>query len=233
MATMIPMTRRTALGLVLAGVAATALPARAHAAGEEEQVLVDKAKEAVQLIRSDPDYKKMNELLARSHGAMVVPELVKAGFILGGEGGRAVLLRRDDQNGQWTYPAFYDFGGGSIGLQAGIQKSQVILVFMTKKGLELAMTDKMKFGADASIVVATIGGGAEAATTTNLDADIYAFAKSEGLFGGISLEGSAIIPDQDANQAYYGTRYTSRQIIYEGKGANAGAEGLRLALAAP
>lgn len=229
---MIGMTKRTAIGLLLAGVAAVPFAGPARAAGEEEQVLVDLSKEAVQLIRSDPDYKTMNELLAKSYGAMVVPELVKAGFILGGEGGRAVLLRRDEA-GQWTYPAFYDFGGGSIGLQAGIQKSQVILVFMTAKGLELAMTDKMKFGADASIVVATIGGGAEAATTTNLDADIYAFAKSEGLFGGISLEGSAIIPDQDANQAYYGTRYTSRQIIYEGKGANAGAEGLRLALAAP
>ncbi|MGH6720223.1 MAG: lipid-binding SYLF domain-containing protein [Alphaproteobacteria bacterium] len=202
-------------------------------AQEEEQVLVDRAKAAVELMRRDPDYAKLNELLPRSFGALVVPELVKGGFFVGGEGGEGVLLRRDEETGRWGYPAFYDFGAGSIGLQIGISVSEVIFLFMTKPGLELAMNDNVKFGADAGLAIANFGGGAEASTTTNLDADIYAFAKSEGAFAGVSFEGAAIVADQDANQRYYGTRYTSRQIVYEEVASHPGADGLRDALVRP
>lgn len=205
-------------------------PARAQ---EEEQVIVERAKDAVALMRRDPDYAKLNELLPKSFGALIVPQLVKAGFILGGEGGEGVLLRRDAETGRWGYPAFYDFGAGSIGFQIGISASQVIFLFMTKDGLELAMSDNVKFGADAGLAIANFGGGAEASTTTNLDADIYAFAKSEGAFAGVSFEGAVMVADQDANQRYYGTRYTSRQIIYEEVASHTGADGLRDALVRP
>lgn len=215
-----------AIAIVLIGVAC----AQPAAAQEEEQVLVDRARATVERIRIDPDYKKINELLLRSHGALIVPELIKAGFILGGEGGTGVLLRRDADTGRWGYPAFYDFGAGSIGLQIGVSASEVIFLFMTKEGLELAMSDKMKFGADAGIAVANLGGGAEASTTTNLEADIYAFYRSQGAYAGVSFEGAAIVPDQDRHLRYYGTRYTSRQIIFEDVARNPGADGLRDAL---
>lgn len=213
-----------ALGALIAG------PAWAQ---EEEQIVVDKAKLAVERMRIDPDYQKINELLLRSYGALIVPEMIKAGFILGGEGGEGVLLRRDEETGRWGYPAFYDFGAGSIGLQVGVSASEVIFLFMTKEGLELAMSDKMKFGADAGIAVANLGGGAEASTTTNLEADIYAFSKSQGAYAGVSFEGAAIVPDQDAHHRYYGTPYTARQIIYEEVARNPGADGLRDALVKP
>ena len=145
--------RRTVVGAVAALVAG-AIMAQPATAQEEEQVLVDRAKATVERIRRDPDYKKINELLLRSHGALIVPELIKAGFILGGEGGTGVMLRRDADTGRWGYPAFYDLGAGSIGLQVGVSASEVIFLFMTKEGLELAMSDKMKFGADAGIAVA-------------------------------------------------------------------------------
>ena len=202
-------------------------------AQEEEQIVIDKAKLAVERMRIDPDYRKINELLLRSYGALIVPEMIKAGFILGGEGGEGVLLRRDAETGRWGYPAFYDFGAGSIGLQVGVSASEVIFLFMTKDGLELAMSDKMKFGADAGIAVANLGGGAEASTTTNLEADIYAFSKSQGAYAGVSFEGAAIVPDQDAAHRYYGTPYTARQIIYEEVARNPGADALRDALVKP
>jgi lipid-binding SYLF domain-containing protein len=218
-----------AIAILVLG-AALAHPATAQ---EEEQFLVERAKETVERIRIDPDYKKINELLLRSHGALIIPELVKAGFILGGEGGTGVLLRRDAETGRWGYPAFYDFGAGSIGLQIGVSASEVIFLFMTKEGLELAMSDKMKFGADAGVAVANLGGGAEASTTTNLDADIYAFSRSQGAYAGISFEGAVIVPDQDRHQRYYGTRYTARQILFDEVARNAGADGLRDALVKP
>ena len=99
--------RRTVVGAVAALVAG-AIMAQPATAQAEEQVLVDRAKATVERIRRDPDYKKINELLLRSHGALIVPELIKAGFILGGEGGTGVMLRRDADTGRWGYPAFYD-----------------------------------------------------------------------------------------------------------------------------
>jgi len=213
--------------LVAAGLATPAL------AQEEEQVLIDRAKATVDRLRIDPDYKKINELLLRAHGALIVFELIKAGFILGGEGGTGVLLRRDADIGRWGYPAFYNFGAGSIGLQFGVSVSEVIFLFMTKEGLELAMSDKMKFGADAGVAVANLGGGAEASTTTNLEADIYAFYRSQGAYVGVSFEGAVIVPDQDRIERYYGTRYTSRQIVYEEAARNGGADALRDALVKP
>ncbi len=215
--------------LVLLGLVA----AHPAAAPEAQQVLINEAKASVDRLRMDPDYAVVNDLLARCHGALIIPELVKAGFIIGGEGGTGVLLGRDFETGKWTYPAFYDFGAGSIGLQIGISASEVIFLFMTKEGLELAMSDKMKFGADAGVAIATIGGGAEASTTTNLEADVYAFARSEGAYVGVSFEGAAIVPDQDAAKAYYGEPYTARQIIYEEVARNPGADALRDALVRP
>ncbi len=199
----------------------------------EEQVLVAEAKTTVERIKADPDYEIVKDLLAKSYGAIVFPSLVKVGLIIGGEGGPGVMLRRDFETGRWGYPAFYDLASGSIGLQVGITESEVLLIIMTAKGLELAMNDKVTLGADAKIAVGTIGGGAEAASTTNIDADIYAFAKAEGLFGGISLEGAVLIPDQDAHERYYGKRYTARQIIFDEVARNEDADGLRDALVRP
>jgi lipid-binding SYLF domain-containing protein len=223
----------TTMRWLLALLATFALSTGTAWAQAEEQVLVDAAKETVERIKADPDYEIVKELLAKSYGAFVFPSLVKASLIVGGEGGSGVLLRRDFDTGRWGYPAFYDLASGSVGLQIGITEQEVLLIIMTKDGLELAMNDKFTLGADAKIAVGPVGGGAEAASTTNVDADIYAFSKAEGLFGGISVEGAVLIPDQDAHQRYYGTRYTSRQIIFDEVARNEGADGLRDALVRP
>jgi lipid-binding SYLF domain-containing protein len=222
----------TTMRALVAFLIALALPGAAWAQADE-QVLVDEARRTVERIKADPDYAIVKDLLAESYGAFVFPSLVKASLIVGGEGGSGVLLRRDYDTGRWGYPAFYDMASGSVGLQIGITEQEVLLIIMTKNGLELAMNDKFTLGADAKIALGPVGGGAEAASTTNVDADIYAFSKAEGLFGGISVEGAVLIPDQDAHQRYYGERYTARQIIFEEVARNEGADGLRDALVRP
>ncbi len=145
---------------------------------------------------------------------MICPRVFKAGFFFGGEGGSCVLLARAG-NGTWSYPAFYGMGSGSFGLQIGIQDSEFIMLIMTQKGLSAILDRQFKFGADASIAIATLGAGVPGDTTGALGADIVAFSQSRGLYGGISLQGSLMGQKSDWNRAYYGREMGSRQIIIE------------------
>jgi lipid-binding SYLF domain-containing protein len=157
---------------------------------------------------------------------MICPRVFKAGFFFGGEGGSCVLLARAG-NGTWSYPAFYGMGSGSFGLQIGIQDSEFIMLIMTQKGLSAILDSQFKFGADASLAIATLGAGVQGDTTGALGADIIAFSQARGLFGGISLQGSLMGQKSDWNREYYGREMASRQIIIEMQGANPGADPLR------
>ncbi len=163
---------------------------------------------------------------------VVFPTVVKAGFIFGAEGGNGVLLARTADGG-WSAPAFYTLGAASFGLQVGVQAARVVLVVMTEKGLQSVIDDQVKLGADLSLALGPIGGGVEASTTTNLWADVYAFAKSEGLFGGIAFEGALLYGREDLNRAYYGEAATAREIVLEHRFANPDAGKLKAALATP
>jgi len=223
--------RRMALGLFGAGfaalVAGTSLTAPALAASDQ-QVLIDQAKNTVDTLRADPGFADFRATLGRAKAIIVVPQLVKAGFIIGGEGGSAVMMVRGAQG--WSYPAFYSLGSASIGLQIGAQVSEVLLFVMTDAALEKLLTDKVTLGADISIAAGPIGVGVEAQTTTNAGSDIYAFARTKGVYGGVSLKGGALLPDQDANRAYYGSSVTAREIVLGRKSQNPGADRLRAAL---
>ena len=142
---------------------------------------------------------------------LIAPSLVKAGFIIGGEGGVGVLMARD--SGGWRGPVFYDIAKGGIGLQAGVQVSETVLVVRTERGLQKLLSDKVSLGGDVSIAVATVGAGVEGSTTTNMDADIVAFSNAKGLFGGASLDGTVIVPEEDWNRAYYGQSLTAENIL--------------------
>ncbi|HXT78045.1 MAG TPA: YSC84-related protein [Acetobacteraceae bacterium] len=192
----------------------------------EEQTLVDRATLTAQEMLTQNVSQDPKTMLQRAKGVMICPRLFKAGFFFGGEGGGCVLLARAG-NGTWSYPAFYTMGSGSFGLQAGIQDSQLLLLVMTQKGLNALMDSQVKLGADASIAVATLGGGVSGSTTTAVGADIVAFSAARGLFGGISLEGSVISARTEWNQAYYGQPYAARQIVIQMQGANPGADPLR------
>ena len=215
---------------ILLAVAALAVlpllaPRPAHAQGDE-QTLVDRATLALQEAMSQTVSEDPRIMLRRARAAMICPRVFKAGFIFGGEGGACVLLARAG-NGTWSYPAFYGMGGGSVGLQIGIQDSQLVMLIMTEKGLRAVLDSQFKLGADASLAIATVGAGVEGSTTAAFGADIVAFSQTRGLFGGVSIEGSLMGSRSEWNRAYYGRELGSQQIVIDMQGTNPGADPLR------
>lgn len=200
-------------------------PGVARAQGEA-QTLVDRATLALQEMMTQGNSQDPRNALGRARAVMICPRVFKAGFIIGGSGGDCVLLARAG-NGTWSYPAFYSIGSGSIGFQAGVQDSAVAMMIMTGRGLNAVMDSQFKLGADASVAIATIGGSVGGATTAAVGADIQVFAKSRGLFGGVSVEGSIMSLRSDWDQAYYGQPYAARQIVEQMAAVNRGADPLR------
>ena len=201
------------------------VPRAARAQGEE-QTLVDRATLALQEMMNQSVSHDPRVMLRRARAVMICPRVFKAGFILGGEGGACVLLARAG-NGTWSYPAFYGMGSGSVGFQIGIQDSQFIMMIMTERGLNAIMDSQFKLGADASVAVATIGGGVQGSTTGAMGADIIAFSQTRGLYGGISIEGSLMGQRSEWNRAYYGRELATRQIVLDMQATNSGADPLR------
>lgn len=209
---MIGSARRTvaALGLMLFGV--FGLAEQAQASGQQR--LVERARLVLDSFLDDPRIlEEMRVYVQNAYAVLVVPELLKGGFVFGAEYGIGVLLVRDAETGSWGQPAFYALYGGSFGLQVGGQSSDVVLTIMNQRAVDQLIAHGIKLGADAGVAAGRLGGGIGAATTTNLGEDIYTFAKSKGLFGGFSLEGAYLQPKNDWNEAYYGRPVDAREIV--------------------
>jgi len=216
--------------LVGGGASALASLAPTHAFADDRQALVERSKLTVDAMRDHPNFKQpINDLLNRATGAFIMPNRLRAGFILGAEGGAGLLLGREP-DGSWSAPAFYSYGSGSIGLQIGISWSEVLIIILTNGGMERFLRDNVKLGVDASIAVGPVGAGLSGASTLNLNADMVAYARSEGLFAGGSLEGTVISPRQDDNDAYYGPGATPRAIVLDRRFDAGATTPLRLAL---
>lgn len=196
----------------------------------EPEALVEEARITVQKILHDPEMAELPGYLARARAVIIMPRMIKAGFLLGGEGGTGVLLVKGS-DGSWSPPAFYTMAAGSIGLQIGGQVSETIFTVMNDEAVIALMDHKIKLGGDVSLAVGPIGKGLEASTTTHFSEDIYAFTKPIGLFGGPSLEGAALITRDQLNKTYYAADATPQQIVLERKFFNAHADPLRQALA--
>lgn len=199
----------TTLGILLLGLSGFG---SAQAQTDEPQALVDKARITIETFTNDPDMAVMRDLFKTAKGVLIIPQFLKGGFIIGGSGGSGVLLGRDRE---WSDPAFYTMGGGSIGLQIGGQVSEVVLLLMTHRAVDAVIHNEMKLGADATIAAGPLGRGAEASTTTNLDTDIFSFSRAKGLFAGVSFEGAVIKARVDWNRMYYRKQTTPRQIIFK------------------
>src|ERR1700753_3305477 len=155
--------------MILAALAAlgfTGMTQNAHAT--DEQNLVDEARITMDHLQTDQSFGNAKELLRKSRAVLIVPNLVKAGFFLGGEGGDGVMLARSGR-GTWSDPAFYTMASASFGLQIGIQAAEVVMLVMSDKALESVEQDSFKFGAQASLAVVTLGTNAQAATSTALE----------------------------------------------------------------
>jgi SH3 domain-containing YSC84-like protein 1 len=214
--------------ILMVAVTALALAVPQLAMASDEQEVVDDAATAVQRLSTSSGLAaNARDLLHRARGVMIVPTLVKGGFIFGGQGGTGVLLSRDPKTGSWSYPAFYAMGAGSFGLQIGLEVSKIMLIIMNDKALNAIMKSEFKIGAEAGIAVVTLGGGAEASTTAAGGADIYALAESAGLFGGIAIQGGIIKPRLQQDHAYYGPNVTAQDIVLRRTAKNPAAENLR------
>jgi len=203
-------------------------PVVAHAQSEQQE-LVDRATLAAQDMLNDRNGKDAQYVLKRARAAMICPQIFRAGFLLGGQGGSCVLVARDGA-GSWSAPAFYGMAGGSIGFQAGVQDAEVMLLIMSDRGLSAVMDNQFKLGADATATFIDLGGGIEGATTAALSADIVGFTRARGLFAGISLGGSLMSSKSDWNQAYYGRPTGVQQIVVTTEATNPAADPLRQVL---
>lgn len=170
-------------------------------AGKKEDATVLNATRVLEETMGMPDQRAPDWLLNRAYGIAIIPGVIKVGLGLGGKGGKGVLLVRDP-SGHWYNPSFIYMGGGSIGWQFGIQSSDIILVFASRRSIEGVTGGKLTLGADAGIAVGPVGRAASGSTDIG-GAEIFSYSRSKGFFGGIALDGSVIGIDNSANEAFY------------------------------
>ncbi len=189
------------LFLLIVLLALAALPADALAQTQGDNV-VNAAGAVLDEIMAVPAKQIPQSMLAEARGVAIIPNLVKGGFVIGVRHGRGVMLVRDDA-GNWLPPTFVSMTGGSVGWQAGLQSTDVVLVFKTRKSVDNLMGGKFTIGVDAAAAAGPVGRQATAATDANLSAEIYSYSRSRGLFAGVSVDGSALQVDNQAATAYY------------------------------
>ena len=171
-------------------------------AGAREEARLLEATQMLEDTQAMPDQQVPEWLMRRAQGIAIMPNVIKGALVFGGRGGKGVLIVRDAQ-GRWSNPAFITLAGGSWGFQAGVQASDVILVFTTRRSVEGISGGKVTLGADASVAVGPVGRQVSGATDFALDAEVYSYSRSKGLFGGIAIDGTVITIDHKANARYY------------------------------
>jgi lipid-binding SYLF domain-containing protein len=193
--------------------ALTGAPAEAKTDGQQR--VVERARLALDSFLDDPQFEYMRVYVQNAYAVLIVPEVLKAGFFLGAEYGVGVLLVRDPQSGNWGQPAFYSLYGGSFGVQFGGSMSDMVFTIMNEGAVDKLLAHKVKFGGDMEIAVGRVGAGVGAGTTTQFGEDVYAFSKSKGLYGGLTLDGTVVAPKHDWNEAYYGRPVDPMKIVHE------------------
>ncbi len=207
-------------------------PSQKQAAQEADRVekSIQVLKEIVELPK--PEEALPGVLLNKAEGLAVFPGVIKAAYGIGGQYGRGIVVIKSE-TGAWSNPAFIRIIGGSIGWQIGVQKADIILVFKTRKSIGNMASGKITLGADISVAAGPVGRQAEASTDLEMEAEIYSYSKTKGLFAGVSIKGASIQIDKDADSAFYGRGdVTAREILYgETMKAPAVVEQLKAALA--
>lgn len=182
--------------------------------------LADRIRESATVlneIMGAPDSGVPDTTLDAAEAIAIFPSTVKAGFIFAGQRGKGIISVRHRDRREWSLPAFLTLTGGSFGAQIGAQSTDIVLLVMNRRGLEHLLQNQFKIGGDASIAAGPVGRSAEAATDIQLRAEILSYSRSRGLFAGVSLKGSAIRADRDANRDFYGHSFHTREIVLDGK----------------
>lgn len=211
-----PVSRSRSRRLPLLAAAALSLAFAATAvAGPAEDARARNAVRVLAEIQEIPESAIPNKLLDEARAIVVVPDTVKAGLVIGGRRGHGMISVKTPE-GTWSAPAFVSLTGGSIGLQAGVQSADVVMVFRNDRSLDGIVNGKLTLGADVGVAAGPLGRQAATATDGQLKAEIWTWSRARGLFAGIALDGAVLSIDDDANQAVYGPGTTPR-MIFEGR----------------
>ena len=198
-----------ALALLAVGFLSTT-PARA-ASEKDSQERLDNSIEVLTEIINIPEGGIPPSLLGNCKALIVIPNMVKAGFIVAANRGKGIMVHRLPKGG-WSDPAFCTITGGSVGFQIGGQATDLVMVVNSEKGFQSLLSDSFKFGAGASVAAGPVGRETSASTDAKLRADIFTYSRSKGVFAGVSLEGAGLTSDDDANTAFY-KKTNSRKAI--------------------
>jgi lipid-binding SYLF domain-containing protein len=187
----------------------------------KQQELVTEAQYTAHRFADDSGIEWVRKNVGHVKGVFIIPEQIKGAFMVGASGGSGVMLAHR-KDGAWSDPGFYTMGSLSFGFQAGGEVSEIVLLVMTDKGLDAFKNTSVKLGADVSVAAGPVGAGAKAAT-----ADVLAFSRQKGLYGGVSVEGAVITTRDEWNTAYYDKPMTPGQLLFTKSPGNPNAEGLR------
>jgi len=206
------------LAVVLVGLASLSLPMAAR--GDNKEKDDDRLRNAGQVLKeilNIPDDIPQS-LIDKADCVIVIPSVIKAAFIVGGSYGRGAMTCRSGDNfqGPWGAPTMMALEGGSFGFQLGGEATDFVLLVMNEGGANSILSSKVKLGADASAAAGPKGRDTEAATDVAMRAEVLSYSRARGLFAGISLEGSTLRPDDDANERVYGKKISSKDIVLHG-----------------
>jgi lipid-binding SYLF domain-containing protein len=191
--------------------------------GDSQANEIKKVEDAIRVLEEmtrESDKSIPVSLLAKSAGIAIIPDVIKAAYIVGGRHGKGILVVRG-KDGAWSDPSFVSITGGSVGWQLGVQSADIILVFKTPRGIENFSRGKFTLGADAGVAAGPLGRSAEASTDAELKAEIYSYSRSRGLFAGLAIQGASLHVDSKANETFYGKKGVGPQEIFEGQGLKA------------
>jgi len=202
-------------GWIVLLVLAWAIGGRLVSAAGNETERVESATKVLNEIMAIPEKNIPPALMQDAYGMAVIPNVIKAGFMVGGRHGKGILVVRN-AHGSWSPPVFLTLSGGSVGWQVGVQSSDIILVFRNKSSMDHILEEQFTLGADAAVAAGPVGRHVEAGTDVRLTAAIYSYSRSKGLFVGLALEGAMLQVDHSADEAYYHQEEITPKSIFAG-----------------
>jgi lipid-binding SYLF domain-containing protein len=212
--------RSTGMAVLLAASTAIVVPSVHAQADPTAHVAASQA--TLSNFLRDPDMDWLQRNFSRAKAVIISPEIVKAGFIFGGSGGRALVVARDPKTGKWLGPVFYAMATASVGFQAGISVSEGVTLVMTDKGFNSLLTTSFKMGGDASVAAGPVGAGAK----SDVLADLITFNRAKGVYGGLNFDGTVVTASDDWNSSYYGKKVLPPDVLVRASVHNKNADKL-------
>ena len=203
-------------GMAVLLAASAALIAPSALAQKDPAATIAASEASLSNFLRDPDMDWLQRNFGRAKAVMISPEIVKAGFIFGGSGGRGVVYARDPKSGKWLGPVFYTLATASVGFQAGISVSEGVTLVMTDKGFNSLLATSFKMGGDASVAAGPVGAGAK----SDVVADLITFNRAKGVYGGLNFDGTVVTAADDWNQQFYGKKVLPPDVLVRASAHN-------------